>query len=89
VNFVYDPAKDRANVLKHGISLGRASDFDFAAARFIPDNSQDYGEPREVAVSFLAGNLYVLVFVQLDDQTVRVISLRRASGPEEKDYAEY
>jgi uncharacterized DUF497 family protein len=89
VNFTFDPAKDKKNRRKHGISLSRANEFDFNGAVIFPDDSQDYGEPRDVAVGFLAGNLYVLIYVPLDEASMQVISLRRASAAEEIEYAEY
>jgi uncharacterized DUF497 family protein len=87
VKFTYDATKDRRNVRKHGISLQRVAEFDFNSAVFFPDVSQDYGEPRELALGFLAGTLYMLVFIQHTDLHVHVISLRRATAQEETVYA--
>ena len=40
----FDPAKDKANLAKHGISLSRAVDFEILA--FLEDGRSDYGEIR-------------------------------------------
>jgi hypothetical protein len=40
----FDPRKDADNIENHGISLAKAEDFDFDAARYERDDSQDYGE---------------------------------------------
>jgi uncharacterized protein len=60
----FDAAKDKANKKKHGISLGRAEDFDFDAALFVVDDREDYGEIRIRAIGFLDGRLHSLVFTQ-------------------------
>ena len=41
----FDPAKNAANLAKHGISLARAADLDFQTAVIRPDQRRDYGEP--------------------------------------------
>ena len=43
---IFEPAKDSANIRKHGISLKRAEDLDEDTALFAVDDSQDYGEVR-------------------------------------------
>jgi uncharacterized DUF497 family protein len=83
----FSAAKDKENRRKHGISLGRVIEFDFASALFFPDDSQDYGEEREIALGFLAGNLYVLVYVPISEKRLRAISLRKASAQESRIYA--
>jgi len=40
----FDPAKDEANIAKHGVSLARAADLEILA--FIEDDRTDYGEVR-------------------------------------------
>jgi uncharacterized DUF497 family protein len=84
-----DKRKDAVNQRKHGISLGRAGEMDFTTALVTADDSQDYGETREVATGFLAGNLYVLTFVMIDENTLRAISLRKATPSERQTYAEH
>lgn len=84
---LFDPRKDAINQRKHGISLVRAEDFDFEAATFAVDNREDYGETRFRALGFLDARLYSLVFAQ-KGETLRAISLRKATGHEEKEYKE-
>jgi uncharacterized DUF497 family protein len=81
----YDLAKNATNVRKHRISLNRAEDFDFAAAVYVIDDREDYGEVRYRAISFIDGRLYSLVFTQ-DGDAIRAISLRKASKYEEEEY---
>ncbi len=76
---VFDPAKDETNITKHGLSLARAGDFDFAA--FVPDRRRDYREVRVRAFGLLDGEPACLVFTTRKGD-VRVISLRRAHWKE-------
>jgi hypothetical protein len=82
----FDPAKDTVNKRKHGISLGRAGEFDFETATFVLDD-RDYDETRFRALGFLDARLYALVFTQ-DGDDLRAISLRKATRHEEKEYEE-
>jgi len=84
----FDPAKDAENVANHGISLKRAEDFDFDTAYYEDDDSQDYGEIRVIAISWLDSLLYTLVFRDEDDpNTIRAISLRKSTREEREEYA--
>ena len=89
VEVTYDDAKDAENKAKHGISLARAEDFDFDSAYFIDDDSQDYGEIRVIAISWLDSLIYTLVFRDEDiPNTIRAISLRKSSRQEREIYAQ-
>lgn len=79
---VFDPSKDAANVAKHGLSLADAEAFDFAAASVLIDDRRDYGEVRYRAWSRIGGVGFMLVFVQVNDETIRAISFRRAHAKE-------
>ena len=71
----FDPAKDAANLAKHGISLRRALDLDIVA--FEEDRRFAYGETRYRAYGLLDRAPYCLVFT-LRGSIMRVVSLRRA-----------
>jgi uncharacterized protein len=87
LKFEFDPGKDTANRRKHGISLERAVDFDWAEARIGPDTRRDYGEPRFIATGLIEGRLHVMVFARRGD-AMRVIGLRKANRREAKRHEE-
>lgn len=74
----FDPAKDAANIAKHGVSLARAADLDvlvnLADARF-------EAEPRFRAYGHLDGAAFCLAYT-LRGGVLRAISLRRAHSKE-------
>ena len=82
----FDPTKDAENIRKHGISLRHAEDFDFDAANFDIDDSQDYGEVRWNAVGFLDARLWSLTFTEVEEGVIRAISLRKATTEESNRY---
>ncbi len=81
----FDPAKDAANIAKHGLSLAEASTMDLTTAAVVEDGRNAYGEGRYLAFNRIEGKPHCLVFT-FRDGVVRVISFRRAH---EKEMARY
>lgn len=83
----FDPAKNRANVAKHGMSLRAAAGFDWATALEREDDRFDYGEVRFVGLGLIGNCLHVLVFTEgSHEDAVRAISLRTAEKHEVRFY---
>jgi uncharacterized DUF497 family protein len=81
----FDPAKNEANLIKHGVSLGLAADLDWDAAKIWEDDRSAYAEIRYCAAAPMQGRVYLVVFV--DRGAVRrIISLRKANLREVKSY---
>lgn len=75
----FDPAKDAANIEKHGVSLSRAVDMEQAIV--VTDDRFD--EPRFRIYGLIEGIAHCAA-VTLRGDVVRVISLRRAHAKEMK-----
>lgn len=89
IQFTFDPLKDAANILKHGLSLSDAPlVFNAVNKLTIESNKQDEARLMDVAMMELAGVVLVLVYVLREPQQVRVVSLRRASKQERRLYAQ-
>ena len=91
MNVTFDPAKDAANMAKHGVSLTEAAGFEWGTAVVWPDTRRDYGEPRMVALGYIGLRIMALVFVDRPPEQPterRIISLRKANSREVKRYAE-
>ena len=91
MNVTFDPAKDAANVAKHGVSLTEAAGFEWDSAVVWPDTRRDYGEARMVALGYIGLRIMALVFVDRPPEKPierRIISLRKANSREVKRYAE-
>ena len=78
MRFEWDDNKNKLNINNHGL--------DFADAWMIfeelmlvdIDNREDYGEERFVGIGFLNNLVVVVVFAEPKEDTIRVISLRKA-----------
>ena len=81
VEIEFDPVKDAGNIVKHGISLRRATDLDVRAA--LDDDRFD--EPRVRLYGIIDGKWYCLA-ATLRGARVRAISLRRAHRSEVEGY---
>ncbi len=81
----FDPAKDAANVAKHGVPLTEAAQLDWKNALVWEDRRRDYGELRQVALAVLNGRLYAAVFVDRGEVR-RMVSLRKANLREINHY---
>ena len=91
MNVTFDPAKDAANMAKHGVSLTEAAGFEWGTAVVWPDTRRDYGEARMVARGYIGLRIMALVFVDRPPEQPterRIISLRKANSREVKRYAE-
>ena len=85
VKYEWDPAKERANRAKHGVSFAAVLDFDWSRAIEIEDDRFDYGEARMVALAPIKRSVFTLIYTSRGE-VVRVISLRRATPRERRDY---
>ena len=90
MNVTFDPAKDAANLAKHGLTLLDAVSLEWEAAVVWSDNRRDYGEPRMVGLVPINDQLFCVVFVDRPPEQPterRIISLRKANNREVKRYA--
>ena len=90
MKIAFDPAKDAANLAKHGLALSGAERLEWSAALLWPDQRRDYQEARMVALVPAGARLFCVVFVDrpADKPTERrVISLRKANKREVQRYA--
>lgn len=87
VLFTWDPRKATGNLKKHGVSFDEAATVfgDPLALAF-----EDVSEPARTLLLGLSGRARVLVVVhvEIDDATMRIISARRATSHERRRYEE-
>jgi hypothetical protein len=85
VDITFDPAKDDANRLKHGLSLADAAAFELSQTIVEADRRRDYSEARFRAFGRVEGGAGCLVFTVRSGE-VRAISYRRAHAKEMRRY---
>lgn len=57
MNIEFDPAKDAANFVKHGVSLTLAAEIEWSKVLCTPDSRRDYGEVREIGPAPVCGGV--------------------------------
>lgn len=87
MKITFDPAKDKTNRAKHGVSLELATELTWPEVLIKPDARRDYGELREIGYGVIDNRLYCVVFTQRIDN-IHVISLRKANRREVQNYVE-
>lgn len=85
MDLTFDPAKDRINREKHGISLAAAADLDWDMAIDWEDTRRNYQEKRICALAPIGNRIYYVVYVERNG-TRRIISLRKANAREAHAY---
>ncbi len=81
----FDPRKSARNKAERQLPFERAADFEWHDAVLIPDERNDYPEPRFVAVGYLDARLHILCFTPIEGG-IRVISFRKANLREARRY---
>jgi uncharacterized protein len=82
----FDPAKDKANVIKHGVSLALGDRvFDDGDHLTLPSIRPVDGEERFKVIGLVDGRLFTAVFTWRGDLP-RFISVRRSNKGEERAY---
>ena len=86
--FIWDEKKNQANLKKHGVDFN-----DAARAWYDPDRldffDEEHSSDEEIRWIFLgtiAGIVLYVVETEVDEETVRIISARRASKYEQEVY---
>lgn len=86
IQITFDPSKADSNLIKHGISFDEAKIALFDPNALVRED-YDHDEPRFVLLG-MANRLLVVVYCYVDnDDMIRLISARKATKNEEKQYA--
>jgi uncharacterized protein len=86
MQFEWDEVKNRANVSKHGFHLSGAPEMFEGPFLARPDTREDYEEERWIGVGVTRGRVAFVAFAVVSQETIRIISLRKATNEERKEY---
>ena len=87
LEFEWDPRKARANEARHGIEFEEAlTVFLDPLARIFDDDDHSGDEPREIIIGHSVKQRLILVCFTARGTRVRLISARKATPLERKDY---
>ncbi len=86
LRYSFDAPKLAINVRKHLVWFEEAYRFEWADAAIIHDRHKKYPETRFKATGYIGNRIHVMVFC-LRENSVRLISLRKANPRKMKSYA--
>lgn len=85
---VWDEAKNRANQRKHGVSFEEASELFTSGVDYLEmfDETHSEAEDRFIAIGPISLGLVLVVWTDPAEETIRLISARRATKRERALY---
>ena len=87
----WDSDKAQSNLAKHGVSFDQASELFVSGADYLEiyDEAHSMVEERFIAIGPISAGVVLVVFVETDQEIVRIISARMATGRERALYRTY
>ena len=86
VRFEWDENKNKENIRKYGFDFADAWEIFQGPLITAPDTRADYEEDRWTGLGNLRGRVVVVVFTERGEDTIRLISLRKALKHERRAY---
>lgn len=86
MTFEWDDAKNRGNLRKHGFDFADAEELFCGVLIVEADTRNDYEENRWSGLGIVGGRVAQVVFAEPVPGTIRIISLRKATSRERKEY---
>lgn len=85
MQITWDPCKEEGNLRKHGIGFDEAATVFLTAG--LVKSDQDHGELRLIRLGFSARlNILVVIYVYTLKDEIRIISARKATKAERREY---
>ncbi len=84
----WDENKRQINLRKHGIDFREAHEI-FGNPLLSKIDKRYYNEERWIALGMTHRCVVLVVFTEHDDETIRIISIRKATRRERKTYEKY
>ncbi|MBK7768804.1 MAG: BrnT family toxin [Sulfuritalea sp.] len=81
MRYTWDEAKRQANLRKHGLDFADAAKAFVGPLVLIEDDRASYGEQRMIGIGLLDCLVVLIVHVE-SDETIRIISMRKADSDE-------
>lgn len=81
MRYIWDETKRQTNLRKHGLDFSDAEQVFAGPMVLIEDSREDYGEQRMIGIGLLDCLVVLVVHVETDE-TIRIISMRKADTDE-------
>jgi uncharacterized DUF497 family protein len=85
--FIWDEEKNKANIKKHDVSFEQAAMIFYDEQKLEKyDIEHSVFEDRSIVIGQAKGNVLFVVNVEIDEETIRIISARKATKRERGAY---
>jgi len=90
MRFEWDPAKDKANQARRGLSFEEASELFKASVDYLEIYDEEHSdeEDRFIAVRLIRRGVIVVAYTERDDDVLRILSARMATKKERRRFEE-
>ena len=88
MKFEWDDEKNKENIRKHGLDFADAWQIFDVPMLTALDIKEDYGEDRFIGIGFLKNFVVVVMNTEPEEETTRIISLRKALKHERERFEE-
>ncbi len=86
MKYIWDRRKNDTNVKKHELDFADAYKVFESPMLVDLDKRDEYGEDRWIGVGLMENRVVVVVFTEPDDDTIRIVSFRKATLSEREHY---
>jgi len=86
MKFEWDECKNYINIRKHSIDFADIYQVFDGPMIVQIDDREDYGEVRWKGTGYLVNNVVIVIYVEIDGDTIRVISARKALHHERRQF---
>jgi uncharacterized DUF497 family protein len=87
MKLIWDRSKNEANIEKHGLDFADVYKVFESPMMVGLDERKEYGEDRWIGIGLLDNTrVVVIVFTEPEEDTIRVVSFRKATTDERKRY---
>ena len=84
MKFEWDGNKNDINIHKHGFDFSDAVEIFDSPMVTCQDRRFEYGEDRYIGIDLTKNRVAIVVFTEINDDVIRIISLRKAKKHERK-----
>jgi uncharacterized DUF497 family protein len=90
MNYEWDPAKNQENIRKHKVSFELTIlAIEDPHSLFLYDEAHSQAEDRYISIGNAEGRVLFVNEVEMDEDTIRIVSARRAGKNEVEAYNEH
>ena len=86
IRFVWDETKATINIRQHGVPFEQAAEAFFDPLLKLVDASRNEEERDAVIGMDINWNLLFVVYIELEDEVIRLISARKADRKDRREY---